>query len=295
MDSDSEAGTTLMVGIDFGTTYSGVAWKFSSDEGPPDLVTSWSSTLSHNSETPKVPSAIYYGQDGSGSISWGHDIPANAQPIQWFKLLLLDDVGLQKYIRYSSHVEETKAAIRKLNKDAIEVTADFLRQLWGHSLAMIKEAKGDALVESTPIHVGDKLVVCDCGGGTAVEETEPFAISALCGANFVDQEFESLLKNQVGARVWRSIPLHQCKKVMNDDWEHNIKKTSDINKTWTIDLPTRLKRRTVTVTPEQMREVFRTTVSQIETLIDNQIEAVDQKTGQWSKVTSFFSAETFSY
>ncbi|RYP49926.1 hypothetical protein DL768_004462 [Monosporascus sp. mg162] len=343
MDSNSEAGTTLMVGIDFGTTHSGVAWKFSMDEGVPDLVTSWSSTLSHNSETPKVPSTIYYDQDGSGSISWGHGIPASARPIKWFKLLLLDDADLQKYIKWSSHVEETKAAIRKLNKDAIEVTADFLRQLWGHSLEMIKEAKGDALVNSTPIRVvvtvpaiwtdyaRDRMrkavdlagicaprlcgktklslisepeaaalstlrefntfVVCDCGGGTAVEETQPFAVSeavegngALCGATFVDQEFESLVKNQVGARIWRSIPLHQSKKVMNDDWEHNIKKTSDINKTWTIDLLIRLKRCTVTITPEQMQAVFRTTVSQIETLIDNQIEAVDQKTGQRPKV-----------
>ncbi|RYP78704.1 hypothetical protein DL771_000371 [Monosporascus sp. 5C6A] len=335
MDSDSEAGTTLMVGIDFGTTHSGIAWKFSTDEGLPDLVTSWASTLSHNSETPKVPSAVYYDQDGSGSISWGHGIPAKARPIKWFKLLLLDDADLQKYIKWSSHVEDTKAAIRKLNKDAIEVTADFLRQLWGHSLSMIKEAKGDALVEGTPIHAVvtvpaiwtdyardrmrkavDLAGICAprlCGKTKLslisepeaaalstlrefswrydlvtymVEETEPFAVSeavegngALYGATFVDQEFESLLKSQVGARIWRSIPLHLSKKVMNDDWEHNIKKTSDIDKTWTIDLPTRLKRCTVTITPEQMRAVFRTTVSQIETLIDNQIEAVDQTTG----------------
>ncbi|RYP72951.1 hypothetical protein DL769_004351 [Monosporascus sp. CRB-8-3] len=305
MDSDSEATTTLMVGIDFGTTYSGVAWKYSTDEGLPDLVTSWSSDLSHNSETPKVPSAIYYDQDGSGSMSWGHDIPAKARPIRWFKLLLLDDADLQKYIKYSSHVEDTKAAIRKLNKDAIEVTADFLRQLWRHSLAMIKEAKGDALVESTPIHVVvtvpaiwtdyardrmrkavDLAGICAprlCGKTKLslisepeaaalstlrefsrrydlvtykVEETEPFAISeavegngALCGANFVDQEFELLLKNRVGARIWKSIPLHQYKKAMNDDWEHNIKKTSDTDKTWTIDLHARLKRCTVTITP----------------------------------------------
>ncbi|RYP03641.1 hypothetical protein DL764_005020 [Monosporascus ibericus] len=189
-----------MVGIDFCTAHSGIAWKFSTDEGTPDLVTSWTSTLSHNSEIPKVPSAIYYDQDGTGSIPWGHGILVKVRSIKWFKLLLVDDADLQKHIKWSSRVEETKAAIQKLNKDAIEVTSDFLRQLWGHSSETIKEAEGDALVDSTPIYITVPAIWTDYARDRVPKAVDLAGICAprLCGKTKLSLISEPVLFRRCG-------------------------------------------------------------------------------------------------
>lgn len=75
------------------------------------------------------------------------------QPLRFFKLLLLEEDDLRKYVKFSPQIENAKTEMKRLGKSSIEVVADYLRELWGHAITIIKEAKGEALIDSVPLHV----------------------------------------------------------------------------------------------------------------------------------------------
>ncbi|KAG5764663.1 hypothetical protein H9Q72_007268 [Fusarium xylarioides] len=80
----------LVIGIDFGTTYSSVAWASQADFESQhiNLITSWPGS---GREEGKAPTELYY---EDGKISWGFEIDSDIDPIKWFKLLLLKEEDL---------------------------------------------------------------------------------------------------------------------------------------------------------------------------------------------------------
>jgi len=46
----------------------------------------------------------------------------------------------------------------------------------------------------------------------------------MCGAIFVDQRFEEILRGRLKRR-WDNMSTEQIKKVMNNEWEHGIKRS----------------------------------------------------------------------
>lgn len=146
---------TLVIGIDFGTTFSGVSWLFCVPGRLPDqpqIVRKWPSQFAKNNEQGKVPPAVYYDKD-TGGMSWGYNIPSDVKPLQWLKLLILKHSDWPGDHAQSTRLVTTMAMLDDLNKTAVEVIADYLREIWTHSLDAIKRAKGRNLVEATPIHV----------------------------------------------------------------------------------------------------------------------------------------------
>lgn len=109
MASTSLAGLSLderklIVGIDFGTTFSGVAWaetrrvstqmlirshsKHSDIAGQADqqsVIEAWPSSLGtqEGMSSVKVPTELRYTPQG---VEWGFQIPATVERHQWFKL-----------------------------------------------------------------------------------------------------------------------------------------------------------------------------------------------------------------
>lgn len=78
----------IIVGIDFGTTYSGVAWAETQRPDRRVAVTSWpiSKTNHEGESSDKVPTKIRYSGD---KVEWGFSIPMDApsdQIMEWFKL-----------------------------------------------------------------------------------------------------------------------------------------------------------------------------------------------------------------
>jgi molecular chaperone DnaK (HSP70) len=78
----------IIVGIDFGTTYSGVAWAETQRPDRRVAITAWpvSETVREGESSDKVPTKIRYDND---KIEWGFSIPNNAPSdsiIEWFKL-----------------------------------------------------------------------------------------------------------------------------------------------------------------------------------------------------------------
>jgi hypothetical protein len=54
---------------------------------------------------------------------------------------------------------------------------------------------------------------------THVDQT----IGDLCGAIFIDDEFERFLQSQVGLRNWIKLSAEEYTQVMEAQWEHGIK------------------------------------------------------------------------
>ncbi|KAI0401998.1 hypothetical protein F4802DRAFT_618248 [Xylaria palmicola] len=147
--------STLVFGIDFGTTYSGVSWLFCRENSPikePEVVTHWLSALSSNSDRTKVPSKIYYKKE-TGQTQWGYNIPTDLQPIQWFKLLLLEKNDLPADIRNSSHIQRARDMMTAEGKTAVGLVGNYLKVLWEHIISEINDEKGPSLVNGTAFHV----------------------------------------------------------------------------------------------------------------------------------------------
>ncbi|RYP67404.1 hypothetical protein DL770_008631 [Monosporascus sp. CRB-9-2] len=139
----------IVIGIDFGTTYSGVAWAtiadFESDQI--NLITSWPGT---GREEGKAPTELFYEDD---QIMWGYEIPADADPVRWFKLLLLKEEDLDPELRLSEFLLRGRKMLRENDKTATDLIADYLRALWKHVLDTISKSRGESVVDALPFHV----------------------------------------------------------------------------------------------------------------------------------------------
>ncbi|RPB20863.1 actin-like ATPase domain-containing protein [Terfezia boudieri ATCC MYA-4762] len=152
---------TLIIGIDFGTTFSGVAWhnlasnKTHHNRDWPD----------QNQSSDKVPSVLRYSSKG---IKWGY-VPATpaSKRLEWFKLLLnegdyttptellqrLKRKGLKGYPESkSTNLAQLRTTIKAIpaGKKPADLAADYLRSLYkfvqfriGESFPVLKEQLGD--------------------------------------------------------------------------------------------------------------------------------------------------------
>ncbi|ROW15713.1 hypothetical protein VPNG_02135 [Cytospora leucostoma] len=151
-DTDSEeVNDLLVIGIDFGTTYSGVAWATASDfnRGQVNLITVWPEG---HGEQGKAPTELCYDEDGDNP-TWGYEIPADADPVRWFKLLLLKSEDLAEEIRDSEYLLRGRRMMKENGKTAIDFVSDYLQALWQHVLETITKARGETVVEALSFHV----------------------------------------------------------------------------------------------------------------------------------------------
>jgi molecular chaperone DnaK (HSP70) len=146
-----ETGNTVIIGIDFGTTYSGVAFTWSAKIDRMEVVTSWDSELHSSSDEEKTPTAISI--DPKGKLTWGYNIPFDAEQGKWFKLLLIDDKDLPDDVRDSTKIKEARAYLEKHNKTPIAVIAQYLRLLWNHCNQRITESVSRGLINYSKFHI----------------------------------------------------------------------------------------------------------------------------------------------
>lgn len=137
----------MVIGIDFGTTYSGAAWATVAEfeDGRINLITSWPGT---EREEGKAPTELFY---EDGRLMWGYTIPLDADPIRCFKLLLHED-DLPPGIRESEILLRARKRIRESQKTAIDLIADYLGALWRHILDTINRAR-QPVIEALKFHV----------------------------------------------------------------------------------------------------------------------------------------------
>lgn len=135
----------IIVGIDFGTTYSGVAWAETQRPDRRVAITSWpiSKTSREGESSDKVPTKLRY---NGNNAEWGFSIPVTAAPdeiIEWFKLDL--DPSLQSM----GSVISNEAARGGRNVDTL--VTDYISALGDHLMYTLREKLGDGVVKSTPL------------------------------------------------------------------------------------------------------------------------------------------------
>ncbi|KAK6227523.1 hypothetical protein QIS74_01078 [Colletotrichum tabaci] len=144
----------LVVGIDFGTTFSGVSWAYSGQPDVIEVITRWETELNFASDTEKTPTAILF-QKPQSEVFWGSGIPLDRdqEPLRWFKLLLVDEKDLPHDVKHSPKIAAAKALMEKANKDPIEIISSYLRLLWNHSMECIGISAGEETVKLCRFHV----------------------------------------------------------------------------------------------------------------------------------------------
>ncbi|CZR34230.1 uncharacterized protein FPRO_01385 [Fusarium proliferatum ET1] len=152
MTANQPQGDAIIIGIDFGTTYSGVAWAYSRQPDDIEIVTSWDSQLNHCSDVEKAPTQLFYDERAQG-VKWGYGIPSENEPLKWFKLLLLETKDIPVEVAASTQLQESRRLKYKVMKDPIEIIATFLRNLWDHTTESIKRTIGADLVRRCKLQV----------------------------------------------------------------------------------------------------------------------------------------------
>jgi molecular chaperone DnaK (HSP70) len=84
---------------------------------------------------------------------WGYEIPADADPVRWFKLLLVKDEDLDPELRSSEFLLRGRRMLKENNKTAVDLVADYLRALWKHVLDTIGKSRGESVVEALAFKV----------------------------------------------------------------------------------------------------------------------------------------------
>ncbi|KAL4790417.1 hypothetical protein BDV19DRAFT_402038 [Aspergillus venezuelensis] len=144
-----EEDDQLVIGIDFGTTFSGVAWatpeSFEADQI--NLISAWPGT---GREEGKAPSELLYDE---GRTMWGYNIPGGAETVRGFKLLLLRDEDLTEDVKSSEFYLRARKMLRDTGKTVVGLIADYLRGLWKHTIETINRSLGDYVVDGLKFHV----------------------------------------------------------------------------------------------------------------------------------------------
>ncbi|KAF4500174.1 hsp70 [Fusarium agapanthi] len=143
VDRPKIADRKIIVGIDFGTTYSGVAWAENRNPSRRTCITQWpvSSANKEGQSSDKVPTRIRYSGE---KIEWGFSVPVNApqhEVVEWFKL------DLDPSTQVVGHNTSAEGARSGRNTD--ELVTDFIAQLVEHLMYTLREKLGSGLVNST--------------------------------------------------------------------------------------------------------------------------------------------------
>ncbi|KAL0639028.1 hypothetical protein Q9L58_001910 [Maublancomyces gigas] len=132
----------LKVGIDFGTTFSGISWIYTMKPDEVNVVMKWPGAPNASA---KVPSEILYSSDGTVR-KWGFQLKFPDEPIAWFKLLLHPT---QYDFADCSMLSGTQNLVSP--KKPVDIVADYLTCLRVHFLDVISGSIGKAFLNATPV------------------------------------------------------------------------------------------------------------------------------------------------
>ena len=131
--------------------YSGVAWAWSETfEQSQNIVSRWPE-LQGTKNSAKVPSKILF--DDPLQPKWGFGIPENSKPLEWFKLLLLDESSIPPDVNKSEKMVEARKRLKESGKTAEEVVTKYLELLWNHALTEMKNVYPATAIDGQPLLV----------------------------------------------------------------------------------------------------------------------------------------------
>lgn len=155
----------LVVGVDFGTTYSGVAAVYSANPDDLDIIKTWPGGNGITSD--KVPTEIAYDvvapattngdDDGSApaskapppkrSVRWGFQFKPEEQRLRCIKLFLDRN---QKLPHFVSPLE-TAAQLRRSDATVMDAVSDYLTKIFEHTIETLTRRYGESFMSSTKV------------------------------------------------------------------------------------------------------------------------------------------------
>lgn len=119
-------------------SHSGVSWAVNGGSKVIRLINNWPDPSALNPSKDKVPSSISYlnGQPQK----WGYSVDLTDESFKWIKVLLEEN---HKYVTTVEPVKDSNTLLRKVNKTAQAVVADYLKLLWDYTVDDIKKFHPD--------------------------------------------------------------------------------------------------------------------------------------------------------
>ncbi|RPB08315.1 actin-like ATPase domain-containing protein [Morchella conica CCBAS932] len=141
------AADRLVVGVDFGTTYSGVAAVYSGTPDDIEVIKTWPGGNGITSD--KVPTEISYtpSTGNASSYRWGFQPTPTSPRLRCLKLFLDRN---QKIPNYVSPLE-TATLLRGVNKSVLDAISDYLGALHAHTITTLTRRYGISFMAITPI------------------------------------------------------------------------------------------------------------------------------------------------
>ncbi|KAL8947831.1 MAG: hypothetical protein Q9222_005928 [Ikaeria aurantiellina] len=165
-----EHAHNIVVGIDFGTTYTAVAWVDASQPHHVEIIRNWPTAGQVVSS--QVPSEIAYHSADRTLYSWGYNISPLSRKIKWFKLSLeVDEDVLELPFGLTS----------------VDVIYDFLAAIQKHVMATLVRRMDSVLVQQASILFA--LTVPAIWSDSARRRTQDAAIKTEMGKDMPPQIF----------------------------------------------------------------------------------------------------------
>ena len=159
-NGSSASQDKLIVGVDFGTTYSGVAAVYSATPDDLDIIKTWPGGNGITSD--KVPTEIAYDPPTTTAdvtseqklngraprqIRWGFQFKPEEPRLRCIKLFLDRN---QKLPHFVSPLE-TAAQLRKCERTVMDAVSDFLTKIYQHTIETLTRRYGESFMSTTKV------------------------------------------------------------------------------------------------------------------------------------------------
>lgn len=158
----------LIVGVDFGTTFSGVAAVYTSTPDDVEIIKTWPGGNGITSD--KVPTEISYELPAGAApgtaptVKWGFQFKPEESRLRCIKLFLDRSQKLPFYVSPL----ETAAQLKRFNKTVVDAVSDYLTQIYKHTMDTLTRRYGESFMASTKV---DFVLTCPAVWSDAAKNT----------------------------------------------------------------------------------------------------------------------------
>ncbi|KAI1766565.1 actin-like ATPase domain-containing protein [Hypoxylon sp. FL1150] len=158
----------LIVGVDFGTTFSGVATVYTSTPDDVEIIKTWPGGNGITSD--KVPTEITYdfppnaGPGTDPNVKWGFQFKPEESRLRCIKLFLDRSQKLPFYVS----PQETATQLKKYNKTVVDAASDYLTEIYKHTMDQLTRRYGESFMASTNV---DFVLTCPAVWSDAAKNT----------------------------------------------------------------------------------------------------------------------------
>ncbi|KAH6848320.1 hypothetical protein B0I37DRAFT_161234 [Chaetomium sp. MPI-CAGE-AT-0009] len=158
----------LIVGVDFGTTFSGVAAVYTGTPDDVEIIKTWPGGNGITSD--KVPTEISYDLPANAAagtaptVKWGFQFRPEESRLRCIKLFLDRSQKLPFYVSPL----ETAAQLKRYNKTVVDAVSDYLTQIYKHTMDTLQRRYGESFMASTKV---DFVLTCPAVWSDAAKNT----------------------------------------------------------------------------------------------------------------------------